>query len=152
MLTLVVVVAFGGVAYYALAGGLIQSSEPLTNSVLANQDILSSQVVAAYACSKPAVDSQNFCDQLPSGYHIAAKLVNGPAAYCRAGMTDSACDLLKKTYGNGVCDPNETGPTSPLDCGCTGALSSDPYTGRCALAASVCQLQVLQEATQQNNP
>ncbi len=53
-------------------------------------------------------------------------------------MSDLACTLLKQTQSNGVCDPNETWRSSPLDCGCTGALVPDPFTGRCAAPASVC--------------
>jgi len=53
-------------------------------------------------------------------------------------MNASACSLLKQTQNNGVCDPNETATTSPLDCGCGGANVPDPYTGRCGSPASVC--------------
>ncbi len=98
-----------------------------------------------YACENPAINTQNFCDRLPAGYVIAPRLPNGPQAYCRAGMTDSACSLLKQTFSNGVCDPNETVWTDPLDCGCTGAVVGDPFTGRCGAPATVCQLQAVIE-------
>jgi hypothetical protein len=97
-----------------------------------------------YDCSKPAVSSQYSCNQIPTGYQIAPRYSVGIEAYCPAQMTQSACALLKQTYNNGVCDPNETTFTSPLDCGCTGSLVGDPYTGRCALPASVCQLAAAQ--------
>jgi hypothetical protein len=94
--------------------------------------------VQPYDCPRPSANSQYLCDILPAGYQIAPRLVNAPTAYCLNNMTEAACTLLKQTQSNGVCDPNETWQTSPLDCGCTGALVPDPYTGRCAAPASVC--------------
>ncbi len=129
----------------APAGNLTSTSSTQTTS----QGGQSIPAATGYACSKPAINSQNFCDQLPAGYQIAPRLPAGPAAYCRAGMTDSACALLKQTFANGVCDPNETFLTDPLDCGCTGAVVGDPFTGRCGSPATVCQLQALQEAQKQ---
>src|SRR5947199_10788482 len=84
-----------------------------------------------YDCATPAINTQNFCDTLPPGYQKAARLPNAPPAACPSGMSASACQVLKLTYGNGVCDPNETVWTSPLDCGCSGANIGDPFTGRC---------------------
>ena len=94
--------------------------------------------VPAYDCPKPSANSELLCDILPAGYQIAPRLVNAPPGYCFNGSSDAACALLKQTQSNGVCDPNETWKTDPLDCGCTGALVPDPYTGRCAAPASVC--------------
>lgn len=94
--------------------------------------------IPAYDCPKPSANSELLCDILPAGYTIAPRLPNGPAAYCLKDMSAAACTLLKQTQTNGVCDPNETWRTSPLDCGCTGALVPDPFTGRCAAPASVC--------------
>ena len=93
-----------------------------------------------YDCPRPAANSQLLCDILPAGYMstLAPRLPNAPPAYCLTNMSDTACALLKQTQSNGVCDPNETWKTDPLDCGCTGALVPDPYTGRCAAPASVC--------------
>jgi hypothetical protein len=91
-----------------------------------------------YDCPKPAANSEALCDILPAGYQIATRLPNAPTAYCIANMSATACAVLKQTQSNGVCDPNETWKTDPLDCGCTGALVPDPFTGRCAAPASVC--------------
>ena len=93
-----------------------------------------------YDCATPAINTQNFCDTLPQGYKIPTRLPNAPPAACPSGMSASACQVLKLTYGNGVCDPNETVWTSPLDCGCGGANIGDPFTGRCGAPATVCQL------------
>ncbi len=134
---LFIAAALGGSAYYSGLGRLPTTAPPSQN--------LSSPGDAGYYCAKPAVNSQNFCDQLPPGYQIAPRLPNAPSAPCRAGMTDSACQLLKQTYVNGVCDPNETVWTDPLDCGCTGAVVGDPFTGRCGAPATVCQVQAQAE-------
>lgn len=100
--------------------------------------IQSPSTTPSYDCPKPSENTELLCDILPTGYQIAPRFPNAPAAYCLTGMSDTACALLKQTQSNGVCDPNETWKTSPLDCGCTGALVPDPYTGRCAAPASVC--------------
>ena len=149
VMTLIVVVGIGALTYYAFTAGVVQATNTGSGTQGTNGEPLYSAQNTAYTCEKPAANSQNFCDQLPAGYRIAPKLSNGPNAYCRAGMTDSACSLLKQTFSNGVCDPNETVATSPLDCGCTGSLTSDPFTGRCGAPATVCQLQVVQEAVEQ---
>ncbi|HEV2137509.1 MAG TPA: hypothetical protein VGR53_01560 [Nitrososphaerales archaeon] len=93
-----------------------------------------------YNCGLPAINTQYSCDKVPQGYQAAPHLSNAPPAYCASGMTASACSLLKTTYANGICDPNETVWTDPLDCGCTGELTGDPYTGRCNSAATICQV------------
>jgi len=112
-----------------------------TNPSSAKQGISSGsggQSIPAYDCPKPSANSEILCDILPANYVIAPRFPNAPPGYCLTGMTQTACSLLKQTQGNGVCDPNETWKTSPLDCGCTGALVPDPYTGRCAAPASIC--------------
>src|SRR5579863_1924249 len=77
-----------------------------------------------YDCSLPAVVSDLACAPLPAGYVIPPKLPNAPASPPRpAYMTDAAYALLTKTYGNGICDPNETFLTSPLDCAAYGAVT-----------------------------
>jgi hypothetical protein len=93
-----------------------------------------------YDCALPAINSDLSCASLPAGYKIPPKLPGAPPVTCPTGMTAAACDLLQQTYGNGVCDPNETPFTAPLDCSCPGSLSPDPYTGRCTTPASVCQV------------
>lgn len=94
--------------------------------------------VQPYDCPKPSANSELLCDILPANYDIAPRLPNAPPGYCLNGMTTAACTMLKQTQSNGICDPNETWKTDPLDCGCTGALVPDPYTGRCAAPASIC--------------
>ncbi len=146
-LALVVILSLGFTLYVLTAPGAPAGSPGSASTTqAASQQGQSAPPATGYACTSPAINSQNFCDQLPTGYKIAPKLPAGPSASCRAGMTASACALLKQTFANGVCDPNETVWTDPLDCGCTGAVVGDPYTGRCGAPATVCQLQALQEA------
>ncbi len=142
VLALVVVLGLGFTVYVLGAPTNTQAIVIKTTS----QSLQNTPGNGGYDCSQPAINSQNFCDQLPAGFQIAPRLPNGPGAYCRAGMSDSACALLKQTFANGVCDPNETVWTDPLDCGCTGALVGDPFTGRCGAPATVCQLQAQQQA------
>src|SRR2546426_12157833 len=80
-----------------------------------------------WRCAKPSVVYQYACDQLPAGYIIAPKTSVDPEPYCPSHMTQSACALSEQTFSNGVCDPNETVWTSPIDCGCTGAPIVDAY-------------------------
>ncbi len=55
-------------------------------------------------------------------------------------MNPTQCTLFKASCGNGVCDPNESCATCPIDCGINGQLTCDPYTGRAGAPISVCQL------------
>ena len=135
----VVIFVLLGVGSYAYVYLTVPGTAPI--AVTTTPVTLSSPGGTDYDCAKPSLNSQNFCDKLPPGYEIPPRLPNSPPAGCRAGMTDSACALLKQTYGNGVCDPNETVWTNPFDCGCPGALVGDPYTGRCGSPASICQVQ-----------
>ena len=141
-----IIIALGFTFYVLTAPGApVRNLAASSSTQTTSQGGQNAPAETGYACSKPAINSQNFCDQLPPGYQIAPRLPAGPAAYCRAGMIDSACALIKQTFANGVCDPNETVWTDPLDCGCTGAVAGDPFTGRCGSPATVCQLQALQE-------
>ncbi len=131
MVALVAVLALGAFVWF-------NTNPTPGSSVQTTGGIEGQTAVPPYDCPKPSANSELLCDILPAGYVIAPRLVNAPPAYCLNGMSITACTMLKQTQSNGVCDPNETWKTSPLDCGCTGALVPDPYTGRCAAPASVC--------------
>ncbi len=134
VLGILLVVSGAAIYQVAIPGGISRSNAHSSSigSGTANS--------VPYDCPTPAISTQYACDQLPQGYKLAPKLPNAPPVYCLSGMTASACALLKQTYANGVCDPNETVWTAPLDCGCTGELTGDPFTGRCAAPATVCQV------------
>lgn len=85
---------------------------------------------------------------IPAGYKIAPRLPNSPVFPCPAGMSTAECQVFQQTCGNGVCDPNETCSTCPIDCPVTGSMVCDPYTGRAGAPASVCQVQLAQQAAQ----
>jgi hypothetical protein len=55
-------------------------------------------------------------------------------------MDPQQCKLFQASCGNGVCDPNESCATCPIDCGINGQLTCDPYTGRPGAPISVCQV------------
>lgn len=82
----------------------------------------------------------NFLGYLPVGYNPAPHGSNAPTWPCPSGMSTSACQQFQSTCGNGVCDPNESCSTCPLDCAPAGEATCDPYTGRAGAPISVCFL------------
>ena len=85
-----------------------------------------------------------FLGYIPAGYKIEPRPVGAIPWPCPSGMPTEACQAFKQTCGNGVCDPNESCSTCPIDCGVSGAQVCDPYTGRAGSSASVCQIQAIQ--------
>ena len=145
----VAVILVVGISAYALlaspgvpTGPSVSSTSSSTSSSKSVQSTVNEALPGNldYVCQKPAIISQYSCGQLPAGYQIRPRALVGIQVTCASLMTQSACALLKQTYSNGVCDPNETVWTSPVDCSCSAALVADPYTGRCALPATVCQI------------
>jgi hypothetical protein len=132
---IIAVLAFGLYASAPYLGGVFGLNSGNTGT----GKTLGTSQTSTYDCGYPSSSTQLTCDKLPAGYTIAPRLSGAPPVVCPTGMSDSACQLFKQTYGNGVCDPNETSSDAPLDCSCPGALTPDPYTGRCASPATVCQ-------------
>ena len=133
---------FGPSNFSAVRTGTSTTSSQSSLAVVANSpDPTHPKVgdVFPYDCGSPASKTSLSCDRLPPGYVILPKLPNAPPLVRPANMTDSAWHLLQKTFGNGVCDPNETWWTSPLDCAVFGNQITDPYTGRVGFVTSVCQ-------------
>src|SRR5580700_11396342 len=78
---------------------------------------------------------------IPSGYVLAPVYAHTPDYPCPTGMDPSQCAVFKSSCGNGVCDPNESCATCPIDCGVmVGQLTCDPYTGRPGDPIGVCQV------------
>jgi hypothetical protein len=75
---------------------------------------------------------------IPSGYVLAPHFPNAATYPCPAGMDASSCKQFQASCGNGVCDPNESCATCPIDCGVSGQLTCDPYTGRPGAPISIC--------------
>jgi hypothetical protein len=87
---------------------------------------------------------------IPQGYVIAPKALAAFVFPCPAGMTQSQCALFTQTCGDGVCNPNETCQSCPVDCTVPGDLSCDPYTGRAAAPATLCQIGIANQAAYGN--
>ena len=79
---------------------------------------------------------------IPKGYTPAPLLPNAPAYPCPSNMNSTQCAQFKASCGNGVCDPNETCSTCPIDCGVPQGLSCDPYTGRASGVGGICELAI----------
>ncbi len=133
----VLLVGAGGVGLYyyttPTGGSNYQSAQPATR-------VSSSGGGAGNASTTTgALDTSKYLGYLPPGYVAAPRYANSIVFPCPAGMSPSACKIFQSTCGNGVCDPNERCDTCPIDCGVTGQLVCDPYTGRAGAPTSVCQ-------------
>jgi len=82
----------------------------------------------------------DYLGYLPAGYVLAPHYPISPVYPCPSGMNPQQCKLFQASCGNGVCDPNESCATCPIDCGINGQLTCDPYTGRPGAPISVCQV------------
>jgi len=91
---------------------------------------------------------------IPKGYTVVPLLPNSPTYPCPSNFNSTQCAQFKTSCGNGVCDPNETCSSCPIDCGVPQGLSCDPYTGRASGVGGVCELAIPYSNTQPgaNNP
>jgi hypothetical protein len=85
---------------------------------------------------------------VPKGYTVAPLLPSAPAYPCPSNLNSTQCSQFKQSCGNGVCDPNETCSTCPIDCGVPQGLSCDPYTGRASGLGGICELSIPYSNTQ----
>ena len=86
--------------------------------------------------------TSKYLGYIPQGYTIAPLLPNAPAYPCPSNFNSTLCAQFKASCGNGVCDPNETCSTCPIDCGVPQGLSCDPYTGRASGLGGICELSI----------
>jgi hypothetical protein len=91
-------------------------------------------------CTQPQGAWADYLGYIPAGYTVAPHYPNAPDYPCPSGMNTQQCAQFRATCGNGVCDPNESCATCPIDCGINGQLTCDPYTGRPGAPISVCQV------------
>lgn len=82
----------------------------------------------------------DYLGYIPAGYAVAAHYPGASVYPCPAGMSSTACAQFKASCGNGVCDPNESCSSCPIDCSVPGQLTCDPYTGRAGAPVSICQM------------
>jgi hypothetical protein len=100
----------------------------------------SCQKNAAGQCTQPEGAWADYLGYIPSGYTLAPHFPNAPDYPCPSGMDATQCATFQQSCGNGVCDPNESCASCPIDCGINGQLTCDPYTGRPGAPVSVCQV------------
>ena len=154
-LIIFLIVAISGVAYF-----FVMSSTQSTSSTIARvsstttaQGIVivastSNVLSGGYqdATGQPQGTWTKYLGLLPPGYQPAPKGPNSNTWPCPPGLVGAACTQFQATCGNGVCDPNERCDTCPIDCGGTGSLTCDPFTGRQGSPAAICQVMVQQQA------
>jgi hypothetical protein len=152
---LAVLIIAGAVGIYYYTSAPATPTPPIT-VMSSSAASASSQSVNATSESGPAGgtcvrDAQGYCEQpegawadylgyIPAGYDPAPHLPDAPTYPCPSGMDPAACAVFQQTCGDGVCNPNESCATCPLDCGISGQLTCDPYTGRPGAPISVCQV------------
>jgi hypothetical protein len=95
---------------------------------------------ASGQCTNPQGAWADYLGYIPSGYVLSPHYPNAPQYPCPPGMGSTQCAQFQASCGNGVCDPNESCQTCPIDCGVSGQLTCDPYTGRSGAPISICQV------------
>jgi len=123
------------------AGGLYSYSTSGASSASASSG--NGALTPAQVSQNNAVDAGGkYIGDVPSGYTVAPLLPNSPAYPCPSNYNSTQCAQFKASCGNGVCDPNETCSTCPIDCGVPQGLSCDPYTGRASGLGGICELTI----------
>lgn len=92
--------------------------------------------------------ASRYLGYLPKGYQLAPRTPNVPSYPCPSNFNATLCAQFKASCGNGVCDPNETCSSCPIDCGVPQGLACDPYTGRASGVGGVCELAIPYSNTQ----
>jgi hypothetical protein len=153
---LAVLIAAGGVALYTFtmpastgdnngattastsAGN--ESSQPLSVSSTETTSSDSTTLNCQNAQGQPTGICADYLGYIPAGYSLTPHLPGAATYPCPAGMGAAQCKVFQASCGNGVCDPNESCSSCPIDCGVSGQLTCDPYTGRPGAPISICQL------------
>jgi hypothetical protein len=148
VLAVLVIAGAVGIYYYTSAPA---STSSATTSSTSGVTTSTSQTGNTTAGSGPAGGYQNaqgqpqgawadYLGYIPNGYKLAPHFPNAPTYPCPQGMDSTQCATFQQSCGNGVCDPNESCASCPIDCGINGQLTCDPYTGRPGAPVSVCQV------------
>jgi hypothetical protein len=90
-------------------------------------------------CVQPLGAWADYLGYIPAGYILAPHLPNALTYPCPSGMDATQCATFQQSCGNGVCDPNESCATCPIECRVSSGLTCNPYTGRAGASVSVCQ-------------
>lgn len=132
-----------GVATSSVAQTVATTTISSIATSIASSIATTTSVLVTAVSTLPATataDWGKYLGYVPPEYNLVPRLPNSPVWPCAKGMSADQCQTFKSTCGNGVCDPNERCDTCALDCGATGAMRCDPYTGRPGAPASVCQI------------
>jgi len=143
-----------GIYFYTLAPATTQSSSVVSSTAPSTSQTSTSSSATSQAgpaggncvrnaqgqCETPEGAWADYLGYIPAGYTLAPHFSNAPTYPCPSGMNAQQCATFQASCGNGVCDPNESCATCPIDCGISGQLTCDPYTGRPGAPISVCQV------------
>ena len=140
---LVAMVGIGAGGLYAYNGGAATSSSLASTSPL---------TPAQQAENQKVDPGGKYLGYIPAGYTVAPLLPNSPTYPCPSNMNSTECAQFKASCGNGVCDPNETCSSCPIDCGVPQGLSCDPYTERASGLGGICELTIPYTNIGPNNP
>lgn len=141
-----IVVAAGGVLAYTMTTQTSANTQATSTSSTGTGVTLTTPQTSGGSNN---ASWSKYLGYIPQGYQVSPREPNAPVFPCPTGMSTAQCQQFQQTCGNGVCDPNETCSSCPIDCGVTGSLVCDPYTGRGGAPASVCQVQLAQAGTPQ---
>jgi len=135
-------IALGGLAIYLYTspsetGNISSSAGPNSSST--------SQTAAPPAgyqdsAGQPQGMWSDYLGFIPRGYALAPRTNQGATYPCPIGMDANQCQQFQASCGNGVCDPNESCFSCPIDCVPPGQLTCDPYTLRVGSPTGGCQV------------
>jgi hypothetical protein len=89
-------------------------------------------------CTNPEGAWTEYLGFIPAGYVFLPHLADAPVYPCPGGMDAANCAVFQASCGDGVCNPNESCSSCPIDCGVPGQLTCGVYSGRPAGPYSVC--------------
>lgn len=92
-------------------------------------------------CNMNSANCQ-YLGYIPKGYTVSPLLPAAPSYPCPSNYNSTQCTQFKASCGNGICDPNETCGSCPIDCGVPQGLSCDPFTGRASGLGGVCEVMI----------
>jgi len=130
----------GGASPGTLISSAISSVASTTTGPNTSCNASTAQTGCSTAPNVPKSEWGTYLGFIPQGYTIQSKALAAFVFPCPPGMTQLQCQTFTQTCGNGVCDPNETCSSCPVDCSVPGDMSCDPYTGRAGAPATLCQI------------
>jgi hypothetical protein len=139
-------IAMVGIMAVMILGGVIRIysyTSPLSENGNVSASSTSQSAVPPCGNQTSSLQPQgcwaDYIGYIPAGY-LVFHLPNSQLYPCLPGMTAAFCKQFQASCGNGVCDPNESCSTCPIDCGSASGQTCSPYTGRVGSPAWVCQI------------